>query len=79
MRTRTYKRGNGEAREVYAFIIASFPVLLCTRFTFTCDNCGGEHFETGSETSREVDVGTIVYTTQSTTYYIYKCKNRSTE
>ena len=27
--------------------LASFPVLPCTRFTFTCDNCGGEHFETG--------------------------------
>ena len=43
--------------------LASFPVLPRTRFTFTCDNCGGEHFETGkawSETSREVDVGTIV-------------------
>ena len=39
--------------------VASFPVLPRTRFTFTCDNCGGEHFETGkawSETSREVDV-----------------------
>ena len=40
-------------------VVASFPVLPRTRFTFTCDNCGGEHFETGkawSETSREVDV-----------------------
>ena len=39
--------------------LASFPVVPRTRFTFTCDNCGGEHFETGkawSETSREVDV-----------------------
>ena len=45
---------------LHVYDIASFPVLPRTRFTFTCDNCGGEHFETGkawSETSREVDVG----------------------
>ena len=38
-------------------IVASFPVLPRTRFTFTCDNCGGEHFETGkawSSNSRDV-------------------------
>ena len=39
----------------YRPVVASFPVLPRTRFTFV-DNCGGEHFETGSETSREVDL-----------------------
>ena len=40
-----------------AILVASFPVLPRTRFTFKCDNWGGEHFETGkawSETSREL-------------------------
>ena len=44
---------------MFVSFLASFPVLPHTRFTFTCNNCGGEHFETGKawyETSREVDV-----------------------
>ena len=57
------KRGRGkrgrERERNGVILLASFPVLPRTRFTFMCDNCGGEHFETGkawSETSREVDV-----------------------
>ena len=57
-----------------ASTVASFPVLPRTQFTFTCGNCGGEHFETGkawSETSREVDV-CIIYMYKSSILCVYK-------